>query len=101
MGPSLTPAMGRTNFCVCGGLRASESSRRPGAAANDCAEMRIPLIREQWSRTSDSAVMPRVGLEGRALEPWVNAHGDVRPQPDLGGEQRFDFKAAQVPPLFS
>jgi len=41
------------------------------------------------------------GLEAAALKPWINPGGNIRPQPDLHGEQRIDFETAQLPPLFS
>ena len=42
-----------------------------------------------------------VGLEAAALKPWINPIGNVRPQPDLDGEQRVDFDPAQLPALFT
>jgi hypothetical protein len=42
-----------------------------------------------------------VGLEAAALKPWINPGGNIRPQPDLYGEQRVDFEAGQLPTLLS
>jgi hypothetical protein len=40
-----------------------------------------------------------VRLEAAALKPWINPGGNIRPQPDLHGEQRVDFEAGQLPTL--
>src|SRR5579862_2261554 len=40
-----------------------------------------------------------VGLEAAALKPWINPSRDIRPQPDLDGEQRVGFEPGELPPL--
>jgi hypothetical protein len=41
------------------------------------------------------------GLEAAALEAGINPSGNLRPQPDLDGEQCIDFESTQLPTLFT
>jgi hypothetical protein len=40
-----------------------------------------------------------VVLEAAALKPWIDPSGNIRPQPDLDGEQRVGFEAGELPTL--
>src|SRR5580658_9734448 len=42
-----------------------------------------------------------VAFEATALNPRIDPSGNIRPQPDVHGEQRLDFEAAQLPTLFA
>src|SRR4051812_46995645 len=52
------------------------------------------------SRRWRSSCFAVLGLQAAALEPRINPAGDLGPQAELGSEQRVDFEAAQLPPLF-
>jgi len=58
----------------------------------------LPLL--ECPRSQLSGVTIAV-LQAAALKPRINPGGSPRPQAGFRGEQRVDFKTAQVPALFN